>query len=118
MTKLKTRRPSLTVPRSKLVAPKDQKGRDKWRSDHQAHRKWYSSAKWQRLSEEVKADADFHCGMCGAYCAGKYDAICDHKEPHRGDEKLFWDRSNLWCICKKCHDGDKKRLEIQQYGLY
>ena len=24
--------------------------------------------------------------------------------PHRGDQKLFWDKSNWQALCKKCHD--------------
>jgi len=35
--------------------------------------------------------------------------VADHKTPHRGDEALFWDRQNLWCLCKGCHDGAKQR---------
>ncbi|MGI6721758.1 MAG: HNH endonuclease [Anaerovoracaceae bacterium] len=25
--------------------------------------------------------------------------------PHRGDQKLFWDRSNWQSLCKSCHDS-------------
>lgn len=27
----------------------------------------------------------------------------DHKAPHRGDRKLFFDRSNWQSLCKSCH---------------
>lgn len=30
--------------------------------------------------------------------------IVDHIVPHRGDMKLFWDRSNWQPLCKSCHD--------------
>ena len=37
---------------------------------------------------------------------GKYvkATVVDHMVPHRGDEKLFWDRSNWRALCKRCHD--------------
>jgi len=37
--------------------------------------------------------------------------IVDHIVPHRGDDKLFWDRSNWQALCKPCHDSHKQRLE-------
>jgi 5-methylcytosine-specific restriction protein A len=30
--------------------------------------------------------------------------VVDHIIPHRGDEKLFWDRDNWQALCKSCHD--------------
>jgi len=30
--------------------------------------------------------------------------VVDHIIPHRGDEKLFWDRDNWQALCKRCHD--------------
>lgn len=44
--------------------------------------------------------------LCSA-CAkdGKITAAneVDHIIPHRGDMKLFWDKSNLAALCKPCH---------------
>ena len=37
--------------------------------------------------------------------------VVDHKIPHRGDMKLFWDSSNWQSLCKLCHDSWKQRLE-------
>jgi 5-methylcytosine-specific restriction protein A len=30
--------------------------------------------------------------------------VVDHKIPHRGDMKLFWDRDNWQAMSKPCHD--------------
>lgn len=30
--------------------------------------------------------------------------VVDHIVPHKGDMKLFWDRSNWQPLCKRCHD--------------
>lgn len=37
----------------------------------------------------------------------------DHKIPHRGDEKLFWRRSNWQSLRAPCHSGEKQREEVQ-----
>jgi 5-methylcytosine-specific restriction protein A len=30
--------------------------------------------------------------------------VVDHIKPHRGDQTLFWDRSNWQALCKQHHD--------------
>ena len=35
--------------------------------------------------------------------------IVDHKVPHRGDMKLFWDRDNWQSMAKACHDKKTAR---------
>ena len=30
--------------------------------------------------------------------------VVDHVLPHRGDTRLFWDRTNWQALCKECHD--------------
>lgn len=37
--------------------------------------------------------------------------VVDHKVPHRGNMKVFWDKSNWAGLCKHCHDSHKQRLE-------
>lgn len=37
--------------------------------------------------------------------------VVDHRVPHRGDRKLFWDSSNWQALAKVCHDSWKSRLE-------
>lgn len=37
--------------------------------------------------------------------------IIDHYVPHRGDQKLFWDRKNWRPACKRCHDQKTARGE-------
>lgn len=43
---------------------------------------------------------------CGAVAT-----VVDHIIPHRGDDKLFWDRNNWQPLCKSCHDRHKQRQE-------
>ena len=73
--------------------------------------KWYWSAKWKRLRQEV-----LHAQpMCqGKPCKGKATeaTVVDHIVPHRGDSALFWKRSNLQALCRPCHDSWKRRQDV------
>jgi 5-methylcytosine-specific restriction protein A len=44
--------------------------------------------------------------MCGAQAS-----LVDHKTPHRGVQRLFWDRSNWQPLCTPCHSGRKQSIE-------
>jgi len=39
--------------------------------------------------------------------------VVDHIIPHRGDTKLFWDRSNWQPLCVSCHSRHKQREECR-----
>ena len=63
-----------------------------------ARERGYTS-KWET---ERKAYLASHtsCTRCG-----NPSTIVHHKTPHKGDRKLFWQRSNWEAVCKPCHDG-------------
>jgi hypothetical protein len=44
---------------------------------------------------------------------GRYVAanVVDHIVPHRGDQSLFWDKSNWQSLCAECHSRHKQRME-------
>jgi len=44
--------------------------------------------------------------MCGAPAT-----VVDHRIPHRGDKRLFWDRNNWEPLCASCHSGHKQARE-------
>ncbi|RBO54057.1 HNH endonuclease [Rhodovulum sp. BSW8] len=95
------------------------------------YRKWYKTARWQRLRWAALVRDHFRCRRCGAVhpqltaecdalaAIGQLDLVtgsapgfvADHIVPHRGDAGLFWDRANLQCLCKACHDRAKQREE-------
>ena len=62
----------------------------------------YGSA-WRKASKQF-LQAHPLCEECQKQ--GRYvkATVVDHVVPHRGDEKLFWDRSNWRALCKRCHD--------------
>ena len=58
---------------------------------------------WQKARKQY-LDANPLCVKCmqeGRYVKA---TVVDHIVPHRGDQKLFWDRSNWQSLCKKHHD--------------
>jgi 5-methylcytosine-specific restriction endonuclease McrA len=69
-----------------------------------ARERGYDS-KWQK---EAKAFLALHpyCRMCGAP-----SRVVDHVIPHRGDKRLFWQRSNWQALCTPCHSSRKQREE-------
>jgi len=51
------------------------------------------------------------CVYCERQGVTKAAKVCDHIIPHRGDERLFWDRKNWQSLCKRCHDQKTARGE-------
>lgn len=50
-----------------------------------------------------------YCVMCSAPAV-----LVDHKIPHKGDKRLFWDRTNWQPLCLNCHNSHKQRQERGQ----
>lgn len=73
------------------------------------------STRWQKESRAFLL-ANPLCTRCRA--RGRYvkATVVDHIVPHRGDQKLFWDRSNWQSLCKKCHDH--KTMTEDRYQEY
>jgi len=83
--------------------------------DAQLWRRWYKTARWQKLRMAVLVRDLFTCQWpgCGRIEADTSQLVADHVVPHRGDERLFWDDGNLQCLCKPCHDSAKARVEAR-----
>ena len=58
---------------------------------------------WRKASKQFLQTHPL-CEECKKH--GRYTkaTVVDHVIPHRGDQKLFWDRSNWRALCKHCHD--------------
>ncbi|MFT0533945.1 HNH endonuclease signature motif containing protein [Castellaniella hirudinis] len=101
---------------------------DSWRGGKTSAQRGYGY-KWQQARAGYLAKHP-HCVMCLAdldmtdlppadvivECAKRGVAeplatIVDHRIPHRGDQALFWDRSNWQGLCKTHHDSTKQRIE-------
>ena len=73
-------------------------------------RKWYKTAEWQRLRWECISAALFTCVRCSRIYQSP-DLVADHIQPHRGDRALFFEPTNLQCMCATCHNREKQREE-------
>ena len=55
------------------------------------------------------ADVILICAERGV--SAPYASLVDHRIPHRGDQALFWDKSNWQSMCTTHHSSDKQREE-------
>ena len=76
-------------------------------------RKWYKLARWRRLRLKVFLRDLYTCQMrgCARLEPNASLLVADHVTPHRGDQVLFWDETNLQTLCKPCHDRLKQAEE-------
>jgi 5-methylcytosine-specific restriction protein A len=73
--------------------------------------------KWQKASAAfLRAHPLCQCEECKEGMLRVLPAsVTDHKIPHRGDMRLFWDPSNWQAMAKECHDK-KTALEDGGFG--
>lgn len=72
----------------------------------------YNTSRWRKLRWSILVRDLFTCQMCGKLEGKTSLLVADHKQPHRGSERLFWDEQNLWTLCKSpCHDKHKQAME-------
>ena len=60
-------------------------------------------SRW-RKARAIHLRANPLCNACFRIGQLVPATIVDHIEPHKGDERLFWQRSNWQSLCKPCHD--------------
>lgn len=76
---------------------------------------WYAKPAWKKLKRKLYKRDGGVCQATGVALVGKYpepnSPVLDHKIPHRGDPKLFWDENNLWTVSKQWHDSVKQSEE-------
>ena len=111
----------LTTPAPRLSAltprlPVDKPKRIERERDASAPwRAWYKTARWQKLRLQVLKRDNYTCQVTGVVLIGKYpdpnSPVVDHIKPHRGNEALFWDLSNLHVVSKEYHDSVKQKEE-------
>jgi 5-methylcytosine-specific restriction protein A len=99
-------------------APGDETARLRERDQTVAWRKWYKTERWRKLRQVILVRDNYTCQRTGVLCIGRYpaenSAVIDHKTPHRGDERLFWDENNLHVVSKAYHDSEKQKQERAQ----
>lgn len=68
------------------------------------------TGKWEKARKAFLARHP-RCARCGTRAE-----VVDHTIPHKGDQSLFWDKSNWQPLCTSCHSGAKQREERRLYG--
>ena len=80
------------------------------RDEVQPWRRWYKTARWQKLRLSVLQRDRYTCQSCGRIEGETSRLVCDHIEPHGGDEEKFWN-GPFQTLCKPCHDGIKQAID-------
>lgn len=112
MTRLTTLKPAIGRLSTAVTSADPQEDtRDMRRYAAAPWRRWYGLKRWKDLRWRVLVDALFQCQRCGLIEGDTSKLVADHRVPHRGRDYLFWDRENLTCLCKSCHDAVKQREE-------
>lgn len=76
----------------------------------QPWRRWYKTARWQKLRWSVLTKGRFTCRLCKRTETDTSRLVCDHVLSHKGNERLFWS-GPFQVLCKDCHDGTKQSID-------
>lgn len=68
-------------------------------------------SRWRKASAAfLRAHPLCQCDECQeGKLRVRASVVTDHKVPHRGDMRLFWDSSNWQALSKTCHDAKTAR---------
>lgn len=112
MAKLKTIKPLVAklAPRFGYT-PGNERERSTYRDQTQEWRRWYKTARWQRLRWSVLLRDLFTCHMCKRIQSDTSKLVCDHTERHGGDEAKFWAGPFQTLCADPCHNKHKQQME-------
>lgn len=70
--------------------------------------------KWQKARESYLSHHPF-CVECEKNGLKTLATDVDHIVPHRGDQKLFWDKSNWQPLCHSCHSKKTQKEDNEKW---
>ena len=79
------------------------------------HKKLYATARWEKLRAHQLSREPL-CAFCLQQNIITPATVVDHVVPHRGDNDLFYNSSNLQSMCKYHHDSEKQAIEKRGYS--
>lgn len=104
MQTLKPRVASLPASRLRSTASLGTTNPDSWRTGRTTSERGYGW-QWQKARAGfLRHPENVLCRSCVNRGATVVATVVDHIIPHRGDQALFWERSNWQPLCKRCHD--------------
>lgn len=72
----------------------------------------YKTKQWQAMRQrKLRIHPYCQCPHHRGKDKSAKATVVDHREPHRGDKRLFFDFSNLQSMTKLCHDKFKQSQE-------
>jgi hypothetical protein len=83
-------------------------------SAHEYHH-LYNTTRWRKIRKQHMTEYPL-CVMCEQDGKVELARICDHIEPHKGDEDRFYG-GPFQSLCKTHHDSTKKRNEIRKVEI-
>lgn len=57
-----------------------------------------------------------HCAECAKDGLIVRATVVDHRQPHRGDQRLFWSQDNWQSLCTNHHSSWKQQVEARSYS--
>lgn len=101
-------------PKSRFkVADTRPKETESWRSSKETAAQRGYGYKWQKSRLEFLKVHPL-CVYCDRIGIVTVANVVDHIIPHKGDQKLFWDRKNWQALCTNCHNTTKAREEKEK----
>ncbi len=84
-----------------------------WRAGKEGSTSRGYGYRWQQYRTRYLSEHPL-CVKCAERKLVVAATVVDHKVPHQGDMRLFWEETNHQALCKPCHDSDKAREEREQ----
>ncbi len=88
---------------------------DQKRTREKLWRRLYSTVRWKRMRRNKLSKTPW-CEPCQAQGMSRVATVVNHKEPHRGDLRLFF-HGELESCCENCHNSAIQRAEKKGFRL-
>lgn len=110
MAKIKMLKPRLAELGGKVQTLEGSPG--SWRADKRKTAERGYGGRWQRARAQHLA-ANPLCVLCLAETPRRVTpaTVVDHRDAHRGDPAIFWDRSRWQSLCASHHSSDAQRRD-------
>lgn len=92
----------------------DEHQRERGRGASAEWHHWYADRRW-RAARAIFLKQHPLCAECQDEGRIEAATVVDHVIPHKGDRRLFWDRTN-WAACCKTHHDRKTATQDGGFG--
>lgn len=82
----------------------------------QTYRRWYGLKAWQQARQSQFARQPL-CERCRAMGRVTPATVVNHRQPHKGNWKLFLDPANHESVCAPHHDGLIQKEEARRHEI-